>query len=114
MTTKKQDEDISYTVAVAGRVLNDANASYLVVGIDVNGIISATMTLDFGTAVKALEYTEKTEDGLFRFGRLQETLVSVSDVLTGAEIEHRRQYGIPMNDKDIFKTVDRDEDVMTK
>ncbi len=98
MVTKKQDKDVGYTVAVAGRVLNDAKVEYFVVGIDGNGKLEATMSRDFGAAVDGARYTGNTEDGLFRFSRMTETLKMVADVVSGGESEPP-SFGTKVNNK---------------
>jgi hypothetical protein len=89
MKTKKQNDyiDIELMVTRAGRVLYDGDVDYLVVGIDGNGKLEATMSRYFGAAVESVKYKGKSEDGLFRLSRMTETLKMVADVVESGESE---------------------------
>jgi hypothetical protein len=98
MKTKKQTDDVEMAVAKATRILVDANVDFCVVGVDESGVLSTGMSPTFGAACKRVKIDESNEESIFRTSYLMESLGKVADALTGCEIEHRRQYGIPMVD----------------
>ncbi len=98
VTTVASKNDIEMAVARATRIMVDAGADFCVIGVDAANKFSSGMSPSFGAAVGRAEYRGNDEDGKFRFSYLVKTLETVANVLTGAEIDHRRRYGIPMTD----------------